>query len=182
MNELESLNRKFFWTDKEQKKRMHLIAWNLNRQDKKEGGLGLKNQMNLALLAKLAWRMCTSPNSLWVNMLWKKYGSPFIDKIWNSNISHIWRAIVAGASVIRKVGLFIEQATLQNNEKAFKVKNATKLYILHWLFENDNNDRKEIWRIKGPLRLNLNLWFTKHMRLFTSELLHKRKVLPDTYL
>lgn len=58
LNELESLNRNFFWADEEQKKSMHLTAWNLICQDKKKGGLGLKN------LPKLALQMCKSPNSL----------------------------------------------------------------------------------------------------------------------
>lgn len=87
--------------------------------------------------------------------------------------------MVAEASVIRKVGLSIEQVTLQNNEKALKVKKCYKTLHSPLAFENNDNGWKEVWQIRGPLRLNLNLWFARHTRLSTAKLPHKRKVLPD---
>lgn len=71
LEELESLNRKFFWADEDQKRRLHTVAWSTICRNKSEGGLGIKDleHMNMTLLAKLAWQMISNPESLWAKVL-----------------------------------------------------------------------------------------------------------------
>ena len=46
---------------------MHLVGWNKIIKPKEEGGLGIQatNAKNIALLAKLNWRMFHERESLW---------------------------------------------------------------------------------------------------------------------
>ena len=49
------------------KKKMHLVGWNKIIKPKEEGGSGIQatNAKNIALLAKLNWRMFHERESLW---------------------------------------------------------------------------------------------------------------------
>lgn len=55
LDELDKINRRFFWGDDECHKKTHAVAWNNICRSKEEGGLGLKDLkiMNHVLLAKL---------------------------------------------------------------------------------------------------------------------------------
>lgn len=57
LDEMERSNRKFFWGEDENQRKIHPIAWEVICRDKEIGGLGVKtlHLMNKALLAKLAW-------------------------------------------------------------------------------------------------------------------------------
>lgn len=54
--EIEKIVRRFIWGG------MHLVKWDKVTRPKSEGGLGIRNieSMNLALLAKLGWRLLTN--------------------------------------------------------------------------------------------------------------------------
>lgn len=58
------------------KRKVHLVSWEMLCKPKKEGGLGLGRAegMNMALLAKLGWRMLTQTGALWARRLGEKYG------------------------------------------------------------------------------------------------------------
>lgn len=64
---IEKIQRQFFWGDTVEKKRLHLIKWEMIAKKKEYGGLGIKNLMvqNLALLAKWWWRFNQEGESLW---------------------------------------------------------------------------------------------------------------------
>lgn len=96
---------------------MHLGACDLVCRDKKDCGLGVKNLklMNIALHAKLTWRILSHPYTLWAKILWKKYGLPIELKTWNSYTSHIWKLILLGATAIRQAGFFTN-ANVMNNQ------------------------------------------------------------------
>ena len=56
---LDKINRDFLWGSTSEKRRLHLVVWNKIIRPKEEGGLGIQAAKikNLALLAKLNWRM-----------------------------------------------------------------------------------------------------------------------------
>jgi ribonuclease HI len=74
-SELDKLNRNFLWGSSEDKKKMHMVGWDKICQPKKDGGLGLYSSKprNLALLAKLNWRLIDEKDSLWAKTLLAKY-------------------------------------------------------------------------------------------------------------
>lgn len=78
VDEVERINRQFFWGDDSGKRKMHTVAWENICLPKEQGGLGLRRlrDMNMALLAKLGWRLLTEPDKLWTQTLTAKYGSP----------------------------------------------------------------------------------------------------------
>ena len=56
---LDKINRDFLWGSIREKKKLHLVGWNKIIQPKEEGGLGIQvaRAKNVALLAKLNWRL-----------------------------------------------------------------------------------------------------------------------------
>lgn len=72
---LDRLNKNFIWGDTPDRKKLHLVKWDKVCKDKDCGGLGIKSakKQNLALLAKLGWKMYTQEDCLWVNILRDKY-------------------------------------------------------------------------------------------------------------
>lgn len=73
---MEEYIRNFFWKGgKANEKRIPLISWDTISLPKMEGGLHFKNisKQNIALGAKLLWRII-APNPSWAQLaLWKKY-------------------------------------------------------------------------------------------------------------
>ena len=68
---LEKLNRDFLWGSTYDRKKMHMVSWDKVCRPRDLGGLGLYSTKarNLALLAKLNWRVMENPNSLWAKTL-----------------------------------------------------------------------------------------------------------------
>ena len=58
-DEIDRLNRNFLWGDTPDRRKVHLVKWDMVCKPKIEGGLGLKKArgQNLALLAKLGWKL-----------------------------------------------------------------------------------------------------------------------------
>ena len=56
-------------------RKMHMIGWSKVMKPKGLGGLGIfqVKARNAAILAKLCWRMASSPNCPWAQMLISKY-------------------------------------------------------------------------------------------------------------
>jgi ribonuclease HI/exonuclease III len=78
VTKLEMLQRKFLWEGgKQTNKRAHLISWDKVSKPLLEGGLSLKNTklQNLALGAKLLWRIISGKTAWCKEALWKKYFS-----------------------------------------------------------------------------------------------------------
>lgn len=186
---LEQINRMFFWGDFSDTKKLHTVAWHQICKPKGAGGTGIKQLrlMNLALLAKLTWRLIQREDTLWVNILLAKYGD-----IWNARAqrracTHTWRSIVAtlplvaAGTEVRTAGLSTEG--VQRFELVWKDINSRKFTVASaYKMQLPEMDRRiyvpwrNIWKLKGPLRDNLLLWQARLCRLPTSDLLHSRHI------
>ena len=69
------LNRDFLWGSTDERKKMHMVSWDKVCRPKDLGGLGLYSAKarNLALLAKLNWRVMEELDSSWAKTLIAKY-------------------------------------------------------------------------------------------------------------
>lgn len=143
------------------------------------GGLGLRKlcDVNTALLAKLGWRLITEPNSLWSKILLAKYGSPLEEgKKWH-NASPVWRSIRHGVKLLKR-GLVADGADgtwrwRHTSNGRFTVQSAYDL-LQEAGGTQENRFWSRIWKMKGPQRLNFNLWQIRHGILPTHGLLHSR--------
>lgn len=76
MRKMEAYIKNFFWKGgKANEKRIPLISWNTISLPRMEGGLNFKNisNQNIAMGAKLVWRII-APKPSWAQLaLWKKY-------------------------------------------------------------------------------------------------------------
>jgi ribonuclease HI/exonuclease III len=73
---LEAFQRRFLWEGgKQEKKKLHLVKWEKATKPYMEGGLNLKNTktQNLALGAKLLWKMVTGKITWSKKAIWRKY-------------------------------------------------------------------------------------------------------------
>ena len=104
---LDKINRNFLWGSTDEKKRMHLVNWDMVCMPKKRGGLGIKKMkmMNQSLLAKAGWRISQKENGLWAHILRAKYlkgGHNIADYKKMTSCSSTWRGIVAGNDFLLK--------------------------------------------------------------------------------
>jgi len=76
--QLDRINRDFFWKNSHLDKGMPLVAWDKVCRPKQLGGLGLRktSAVNTAFLAKLGWKILTQPENFWVQHMRAKYGPP----------------------------------------------------------------------------------------------------------
>lgn len=72
---LDRVNRNFLWGTTDEKRKIHLAGWSKIIKSKEEGGLGIEvaRGKNIALLAKLNWRMFQEKDSLWTKFILNKY-------------------------------------------------------------------------------------------------------------
>uniref|UniRef100_A0A2N9HFI3 Reverse transcriptase domain-containing protein n=1 Tax=Fagus sylvatica TaxID=28930 RepID=A0A2N9HFI3_FAGSY len=91
----------------DERKKMHMVSWDKICRPRDLGGLGLYSTKarNLALLAKLNWRVMEDPNSLWARTLIAKYcpngimdGRLGTRRSGSSN----WKCLKKGHEVFRK--------------------------------------------------------------------------------
>lgn len=66
VDEIQSLERKFFWGDTDEKNKMHAIAWNNVTRSKHFGGMGLRDlcTLNNVCLMKLGWKLYRNVDDL----------------------------------------------------------------------------------------------------------------------
>ncbi|XP_034211169.1 uncharacterized protein LOC117624139 [Prunus dulcis] len=107
-DELDKLNRNFFWGGSDKKTKVHLCQWDLLCRPKSKGGLGFKktHEMNKALLAKSGWRLLKKDEGLWAQIFEKKYlrGHSPCDPnlLLKQNCSPTWKGIVFGSQLLEK--------------------------------------------------------------------------------
>jgi hypothetical protein len=96
---------KFWWGQKETKKKIHWLSWAKLCRGKKEGGLGFKDLhlFNLALLAKHVWRLMRNSDSLFSQVFKAKYfpQSNFLQAKIGSNSSYVWQIIMAAQNILQ---------------------------------------------------------------------------------
>ncbi|XP_061368719.1 uncharacterized protein LOC133311659 [Gastrolobium bilobum] len=99
--EIERLQRNFIWGDSETKRKAHYISWEQICQPRECGGLGIMNlrRQNEAFMQKLAWKVMTDHDRLWVKVLLGKYGrnaNPSRCLISRTSDSPLWKHICRG--------------------------------------------------------------------------------------
>lgn len=103
---IQSVLTRFWWDGADEKKKICWVAWDRLTKTKEMGGLGLRDiqTFNQALLAKLAWRLVTAPESLLARVLFGKYchGKHFLDVESPKVCSHGWRGILFGRDLLTK--------------------------------------------------------------------------------
>jgi len=97
-DQLDRIHRDFFWKNSSAAKGLPLVAWDKIYRPKKLGGLGLRKSVavNTAFLAKLAWKVLTQPENLWVQQIRAKYGAPehFFDTRPKPTDSWVWKCLL----------------------------------------------------------------------------------------
>ncbi|BFG35445.1 hypothetical protein CerSpe_217190 [Prunus speciosa] len=105
-DDLDKLNRNFFWGGGEKKQKIHLCQWDLVCRPKCKGVMGFKKTiaMNQAMLAKIGWRLHSKDKGLWAKFFETKYmqGSTILDPSLRSNqgCSSTWRSILHGSTLL----------------------------------------------------------------------------------
>ena len=74
-NNIDRVSREFFWKKNNIDKGLPLVAWDKVCRPKKHRGLGLQKTaaVNQAFQCKLAWKILTKQNSMWVRIMCNKY-------------------------------------------------------------------------------------------------------------
>ena len=104
---VDKINRDFLWVSSVDKKKLHLVGWSKIIMSKEDGGLSIQQARakNIALLAKLNWRLNHEKDALWTKIVLNKYCSRARrvskdpDKL---PCSSVWNAIKAGFPVFEK--------------------------------------------------------------------------------
>lgn len=99
--------RGFLWGSNGNKRKCHLVRWDLVTRSKDEGGLGIRTSrdMNLAFLGKMGWRVLKEKDRLWTEVLRQKYanGSTCIDSLTaKKGSSNLWRGITTALPLIKE--------------------------------------------------------------------------------
>ncbi|KAG7594365.1 Zinc knuckle CX2CX4HX4C [Arabidopsis thaliana x Arabidopsis arenosa] len=103
-SKLSSAISNFWWSNKQESRGLHWIAWDKLCSPLSEGGLGFKmfEDFNLALLAKQLWRLVCFPDSLLARVLrgrYFKYSSPLSVKP-SYLPSYGWRSMLAARPLL----------------------------------------------------------------------------------
>ncbi|CAN1139094.1 Uncharacterized mitochondrial protein AtMg00310 [Linum perenne] len=90
----------FWWTGDISGRKLHWLLAHELRKSISEGGLGFRSfyDFNLAFIAKIAWRVLTNPQALWVQLLKGLYfpRSDFLTATRHCKSSWIWSGIMEG--------------------------------------------------------------------------------------
>ena len=105
-DDLKSMERKFWWGSSNKRKKLLGLHGKKMCKSKTQGGMGFQNlhTFNLAMLAKQAWRLFTTLDSL-ISRIYKARYFPFSDIVnaqVGCNPSYAWRSIHSSLEVIRK--------------------------------------------------------------------------------
>ena len=129
-------------------KKIPWIAWQNLCKEKENGGLGFHDlkKFNQSLLAKQAWRLWNSPNSLVARILKARYfpRSSFLEGCVGRRPSYAWKNILHGRELMQK-GLLKE---IGNGEES-------RLWIDNWIM--DKVPRPPIYRQDAMVDLTLNV-------------------------
>ncbi|KAH7533562.1 hypothetical protein FEM48_Zijuj04G0144400 [Ziziphus jujuba var. spinosa] len=110
-NEMDTAIRRFWWGAKEGSKHyLALKSWNLLCQPKALGGLGFRKfkDFNLALLAKLGWKLAKGEESLWTQIIRAKYlrNKSFFGCKFKAGNSYVWKSLLCSKEIVRKGSCF----------------------------------------------------------------------------
>jgi hypothetical protein len=102
-NNYKKLIRDFWWGDDKEKRKVHWMAW--VTKPKGNGGMGFRDMalFSQALLARLAWRLIQSPNSLYARVLKARYfpHGNILDIVFSSDPSLAWNGVQRGLELLK---------------------------------------------------------------------------------
>jgi hypothetical protein len=105
-NQYEKLIRDFWWGDDKEKRKVHWMAWDNLTKPKGNGGMGFRDMalFNQALLARTAWKLIQSPNSLCARVLKARYfpHGNILDKVFSSDPSPVWKGVQHGLELLKE--------------------------------------------------------------------------------
>ena len=104
--DVDKLTKDFLWGSIVEKKKLHLVGWNKVTNPINLGGLGIfeMKARNYTILAKLCWRIASSPDKSWAQMLTSKYLTPTClrGEARSQTASRIWKAYKEGGIIFNK--------------------------------------------------------------------------------
>ncbi|KAJ1438059.1 Reverse transcriptase zinc-binding domain [Sesbania bispinosa] len=110
-SKLNSLVARFWWQGSKGDAGIHWRSWQVLTRSKKDGGLGFKefSTMNLAHLAKQAWRIMQNPDALCAKVLKGIYfpNQSFLQVKKKHGGSWIWNSILQGKDFARRRGQWL---------------------------------------------------------------------------
>ncbi|GKE02037.1 RNA-directed DNA polymerase, eukaryota, reverse transcriptase zinc-binding domain protein [Tanacetum coccineum] len=144
LQDLERIRAKFFWGGNKDENKMAWVKWPiiLNSFDKGGLNIGSLKAFNLALLQKWRWRLLSSPNALWVQVIKAYHGQEGGFDTNGCSFKGIWANIVGTSNFLHSKGIIL------SNTFRFKAGCGTR--IRFW---------KDIWVGETPL-------FTRYNRLY----------------
>ncbi|CAL8993020.1 unnamed protein product, partial [Prunus brigantina] len=102
--DIESEIARFWWKNGKDRKPIHWVGWKQLSMLKKDGGLGFIDLVcfNLAILAKVGWRILGQPQSLLGRVLHDKYhpGVGFLEARLGRKVSWGWRRLLQGRRIL----------------------------------------------------------------------------------
>ncbi|KAM6576524.1 hypothetical protein CsatB_028361 [Cannabis sativa] len=105
-HQIEQQMARFWWGSSASGNSIHWKNWNFLCKAKVHGGMGFRNfiHFNQALLAKHAWRLMDSPNSLLSGILQHRYyvNGDLLNAGLGNTPSYTWRSIVWGKELLKK--------------------------------------------------------------------------------
>ncbi|CAM8999449.1 unnamed protein product [Rhodiola kirilowii] len=192
IKKMHSSIRKFWWSCSSKRKPIYWVSAQTLCQDKDMGGLGFKDleYINLAFLAKQAWRIYTQPELLLSRLYKAKYchSSDMLFCSVGYRPSFCWRSIMKGFEVIRKGSVQDQNGIIRwtaNSSGIFELKSAYKLMMQIQgsadrqgigCSDYSQNQRfwKEYWRLAVPRKVKFFGWRGFHAALPTCTSLQKR--------
>ncbi|OMO65780.1 reverse transcriptase [Corchorus capsularis] len=125
-DEIAKRSRGFLWGSSAEKRKIHLVNWEQVCMPKNQAGLGFRasRDVNLALLAKMGWRLMEENDKLWARVMTSKYlrKKEFL-KVENKNGGSFgWRSILAGRNIVK--GAQMESGIMHNRNRV--VRNLTE--------------------------------------------------------
>ena len=105
-NQLDRINREFFWKKSDSERGLKLIAWDKVCRPKTLGGLGLRKTgaINKAFQGKLAWKVMTAEDNIWVRIMRAKYlkTHTFLACPPKATDSPVWKSSLKSRKLIRQ--------------------------------------------------------------------------------
>jgi len=99
-DDLTKMMRQYWWGVENGKRKMAWLSWEKMMLPKAMGGMGFHDMraFNQALLAKQAWHLLDSPDSLCARLLKAKYypRGNLLDTVFSATSSAVWKGIVHG--------------------------------------------------------------------------------------
>jgi hypothetical protein len=106
INELTTLQRKFFCGKLRSVRYLALISWDKICKPKDEGGIGVRDlkKMNQTLILKLVWQIASQDDKVWIGIMRAKYFSS--GSLWETHdqtpSSALWKAIQSTKHMIKE--------------------------------------------------------------------------------